>query len=127
MNNFLHQRSVEAKGRRDEENGLFIPRELLTNSVENFREFPKVYDNYVKYFAQERFAYRIIRWQVINPMQTIKKLTFLKLKDSQKAPVCPDPQHISGGAGSTPSTLTDDACIQNKVCFSCFIQSHSGF
>lgn len=49
MNNFLHQRSVEAKGRRDEENGLFIPRELLTSSLENFREVPKVYDNYVKY------------------------------------------------------------------------------
>ena len=76
MNNFLHQRSVEAKGRRDEENGLFIPREWVTSSVENFREVPKVYDNYVKYFAQESFAYRIIRWQVINPMQKIKKLTF---------------------------------------------------
>lgn len=57
MNNFLHQRSVEAKGRRDEENGLFIPRELLTSSVENFREVPKLYDNYVKYFAQERISH----------------------------------------------------------------------
>ncbi|XP_078320159.1 uncharacterized protein LOC111112430 [Crassostrea virginica] len=71
------KRSVEAKGRRDEENGLFIPRELLTSSVENFRE----------------------------------------LKDSQKVPLCPDLQHISGGAGSKPSALTDDTCIQNKVCF----------
>ena len=76
MNNSLHQRSVEAKGRRDEENGLFIPRELLTSCVENFRVVPKVYDNYVKYLAQERFAYRIIWEQVINPMQKIKKLTF---------------------------------------------------
>ena len=60
MNNPLHQISVEAKGRRDEENGLFIPRELLTSSVENFREVPKVYNNYVNSFAHEPFAYRII-------------------------------------------------------------------
>ena len=62
MNNPLHQIYVEAKGRRDEENGLFIPRELLTKSVENFREVPKVhvYNNYVNLFAHDPFAYRII-------------------------------------------------------------------
>ena len=49
-------------------------------------------------------------------------LLLSKLKDSQKAPVCPDLQHISGGAGSKPSALTDDYYIPNKVCISCFIQ-----